>query len=90
MEDLPADLRGTSTARADPLLSEGQDGEAWTSETSFQEAKARAVESFERRFLTAALRRAGGNVSQAARDTGIHRQNLQKKLSQLGIDPSRV
>lgn len=51
----------------------------------FQEAKARVIDRFERRFLQAALERSGGNVSQAARKLGMHRQNLQKKLKQLGL-----
>ncbi len=56
-------------------------------EVDFQKAKALAVESFERSFLTATLRRHQGNISRAARVAGMHRQNLQKKLRQLGIDP---
>ncbi len=45
------------------------------------------IDTFERNFLTASLRRHEGNISQAAREAGMHRQNLQKKLRQLRIDP---
>ncbi|HVU90097.1 MAG TPA: helix-turn-helix domain-containing protein [Pirellulales bacterium] len=43
------------------------------------------IESFERAMITSALSQHGGNISAAARQLGIHRQNLQQKLNQLGI-----
>jgi len=52
---------------------------------SFREAKERAVETFERDFLLDALRRHGGNITKAAEDIGMHRQNLQQKMRELGI-----
>jgi DNA-binding NtrC family response regulator len=53
--------------------------------TSFAEAKRRAVEHFERTYLTLALERHGGNISQAAEAIGMARQSLQQKLKELGI-----
>src|SRR5262249_31597931 len=52
---------------------------------SFREAKERMVEAFERDFLTQALRRHGGNTARAAEELGMHRQNLQQKMKELGI-----
>src|SRR5437870_3710035 len=52
---------------------------------SFREAKARVVETFERDYLLGALRRHGGNITKAAEDIGMHRQNLQQKMRELGI-----
>lgn len=49
------------------------------------EAKTRLVENFERATIIAALEKNNGNVSAAARRLGMHRQNLQQKLAQLGI-----
>jgi DNA-binding NtrC family response regulator len=49
------------------------------------EARNRLVEALERWMISRALDAHGGNVSAAARQLGIHRQNLQQKLSQLGI-----
>lgn len=49
------------------------------------EAKSLLVESFERFAIEKALETAHGNVSAAARQLGIHRQNLQQKISQLGL-----
>jgi two-component system, NtrC family, response regulator len=52
---------------------------------SFRDAKAAVVETFEREFLVTALRRHGGNISKAAEEIGMYRQNLQQKMKELGI-----
>ncbi len=49
------------------------------------EAKNRLVEDFERAAIERALEQEAGNVSGAARRLGIHRQNLQSKMKQLGM-----
>ncbi len=79
--DLPADLRreiDLPTVGLAPNMGLGD-------EDDFRAAKARAIDSFERSILTAALRRHNGNVSHAARSLGLHRQNMQQKLRRLGI-----
>lgn len=43
-----------------------------------------AVDAFELRFLQAAVRRHGGNLSQAAAELGIHRNTLRSKLHRNG------
>jgi DNA-binding NtrC family response regulator len=53
--------------------------------SSFRDAKERAVQAFERDFLVQALRRHGGNISKAAEEIGMYRQNLQQKMRELGI-----
>jgi len=82
-EHLPAEARAGSP----PLPAPAAGPDAALPAADFQTAKAAAVDSFERRFLSGALRRHHGNVSRAAREAGMHRQNLQKKLRRLGIDP---
>jgi len=52
---------------------------------SFREAKDRIVETFERDFLVQALRRHGGNITKAAEEIGMYRQNFQQKMRELGI-----
>jgi DNA-binding NtrC family response regulator len=52
---------------------------------SFREAKERLVTQFERDFLLGALRRHGGNISKAAEEVGMYRQNFQQKMRELGI-----
>ena len=49
------------------------------------EGKSKLVEAYERASITRALQDQQFNVSAAARQLGIHRQNLQQKMSQLGI-----
>lgn len=46
---------------------------------------AEAKEVFEREYLFAALDRCGGNISLAAKESGIIRTNLYKKFKKLGI-----
>ncbi len=54
--------------------------------TPFAEAKRRAMARFETELITRELVRSNGNVSRAARALGVHRQSLQHKLKELGID----
>ena len=51
----------------------------------FAEARDRAMDAWERRFLAAALERHGGNVSATARALDLHRQSLQKRLRALDL-----
>jgi DNA-binding NtrC family response regulator len=55
------------------------------SASSFRIAKERVVAAFERDFLLRALRRNGGNITKAADEIGMYRQNLQQKMRELGI-----
>jgi two-component system response regulator AtoC len=48
---------------------------------SFREAR----EKFEREYFTRILQLAGGNVSEAARQSGIARQNFYSHVERLGI-----
>jgi DNA-binding NtrC family response regulator len=52
---------------------------------TFREAKDHVVGVFEREFLVQALRRHGGNISKAAEEVGMYRQNFQQKMRELGI-----
>jgi DNA-binding NtrC family response regulator len=74
------------------LDASGEDGgQAQGSELSvdlalpFKDAKARLVESFERQYWSARLDAAGGNVSEAARQGGIHRKSLEYLLKKLNL-----
>ncbi|MEM7351989.1 MAG: sigma-54 dependent transcriptional regulator [Acidobacteriota bacterium] len=86
LEDLPAEIRGGSGASRP--AAEAVHLTATDQQIDFQDAKTAAIDAFERDFFTAALRRHRGNVSRAAREAGMHRQNLQKKLRRLGLDPA--
>jgi DNA-binding NtrC family response regulator len=54
---------------------------------SFRVAKERVIEAFERDFLLQALRRHRGNITRAAEEVGMYRQNFQQKMRELGITP---
>jgi DNA-binding NtrC family response regulator len=81
-EITPADLFGAGAA------GNGCDGAttpAVASGLPFREAKERMVEAFERDFLLQALRRHAGNITKAAEEVGMYRQNFQQKMRELGI-----
>jgi DNA-binding NtrC family response regulator len=52
---------------------------------SFKEAKDQVVATFERDFILGALKRHGGNITKAAEDVGMYRQNFQQKMRELGL-----
>ena len=43
------------------------------------------VSDFEREFLSQALRRHNGNITRAAEDVGMYRQNFQQKMRDRGL-----
>jgi transcriptional regulator with GAF, ATPase, and Fis domain len=52
---------------------------------SFKESKVGMVEDFEVDFVKGALEKSGGNVSKAARETGMSRQSFQYLMKKYGI-----
>jgi DNA-binding NtrC family response regulator len=54
-------------------------------ELPFADAKRQTVESFEREYLSQALREHEGNVSRTATAIGMVRQSLQQKIRELGL-----
>ncbi|HWP49830.1 MAG TPA: sigma-54 dependent transcriptional regulator [Candidatus Limnocylindrales bacterium] len=73
IKDLPAPLR--EVPKPPPLSTSGI--------LNYKEAK----ERFEREFIIHALQRNKGNVTNAALETGIYRQNFYDKLNKYGINP---
>lgn len=55
----------------------------------FAEARALALEQFDRQFLGAALARHSGNIARTARALGLHRQSLQKLMARRNIKSVR-
>jgi transcriptional regulator with GAF, ATPase, and Fis domain len=55
----------------------------------FRAAKQRVVERFERDFLGRCLRKAGGNISQAARLAQIDYKNFYIKMQQYGLEAAK-
>src|SRR5262249_5254341 len=54
-----------------------------------QDAKARAIASFERAYIKELLERTGGNISQAARISGKERSRLGKMVKKYGLAQAR-
>jgi len=51
----------------------------------FHEAKEQLLESFEREYLSALLKRCEGNVSRAARESGLHRKSIERLLKKYDL-----
>ena len=76
--DLPPGLDTRGPAALRPV-------DAALADLPWAEARALAMDAWERDFLAAALERRGGNVSRTAQALGLHRQSLQKRLRQIGL-----
>jgi len=79
-------ISAAAVANADP----GHGGDAGDDEddgaaTPYLEAKAQVVDAFTRRYVQRLLKQTRGNVSEAARASGLERVSLQKILRRLGI-----
>jgi DNA-binding NtrC family response regulator len=79
--DLFANLSADSTEPFATAPAGGIDGAA----ANFREAKEQVVRAFERDFLLQALRRNEGNITKAAEEVGMYRQNFQQKMRELDI-----
>ncbi len=53
----------------------------------FKEAKAQMTDGFSANYIREALRESGGNISRAARLSGLSRVAVQNMLARFGIDP---
>src|SRR5690606_5648227 len=51
----------------------------------YREAKERAIHAFETSYFAALLQRAGGNVSEAARQAGLDRSNFRRAAKRAGL-----
>lgn len=78
---LPSDL--TLAADVDATGDQASTPFSWPAELAdlpFADAKSRAVDVFEKAYLSATLERAGGNISEAARQSGLDRSNFRRVL----------
>lgn len=80
LEDVPADIR-TAAVGEGGAPSSATPGAA----VDYREAKDR----FERDYLVRLISEAGGNISEAARMSGISRRHLYEKIEKLGIRTDR-
>jgi DNA-binding NtrC family response regulator len=80
VSDLPTEVR--SQRRPARILSEKGEAQTPLYALPFKEAK----RQFEIEYITKKLKENNGNVSRTAAQTGLHRQSLQQKLRELGIE----
>ncbi|MBI4871154.1 MAG: sigma-54-dependent Fis family transcriptional regulator, partial [Candidatus Riflebacteria bacterium] len=86
-EEPPAAQDGPDSADEQALLAAAAAGPAPTVleleslPRDFESAK----DEFERLFLRAAIRRLGGNISEVARETGISRRHIYRRMKSLGL-----
>jgi DNA-binding NtrC family response regulator len=81
-DELVADLPLGTLAR--PACSDDRATQCFTG--GLKEARAREIESFERRYLGWLLDRTRGNIAAAAREAGTERRNLGRILKRLGLE----
>ncbi|HEV7671442.1 MAG TPA: sigma-54-dependent Fis family transcriptional regulator [Thermoanaerobaculia bacterium] len=79
VEDLPEVMRTAGAA-------DGREDGAH-SPSSFRGAKQRVIEQFERGWIETALSTAKGNISEAARASGLDYKNFYAKMARYGIEP---
>jgi DNA-binding NtrC family response regulator len=79
-EILPAHLppRVTGQAREGPL--------PFNEHLSFKDAKEQLLENFEREYLSSVLARCEGNLSRAARESGLHRKSIERLVKKYQLD----
>ena len=81
-------ISAAAVTEADPGMGEQPQAEGLTESASagpYLEAKAQVVDAFTRRYVERLLKQTRGNVSEAARVSGLERVSLQKILKRLGI-----
>ena len=70
--------RLTSTGQKQPL--------PFNEHLGFHEAKEQLLESFEKEYLGALLKRCEGNISRAARESGLHRKSIERLVKKYDLD----
>ncbi len=86
-EEIPSEnLPGEITHAEKPSSSLGVREMLESGDVSFQDAKHRVVQTFEREFFLEAMRLQNWNISQTAIKLGMKRQYLQQKLKELGLN----
>jgi DNA-binding NtrC family response regulator len=53
---------------------------------SFKDAKEHLLESFEREYISQVLNRCNGNISRAARESGLHRKSIERLVKKYALD----
>jgi DNA-binding NtrC family response regulator len=76
LQHLPARVQGQQTEQPLPF----------NEHLSFKDAKEQLLESFEREYITQVLKRCDGNISRAARESGLHRKSIERLVKKYSLD----
>jgi DNA-binding NtrC family response regulator len=69
------------------LVGSSKDGPlSFNEHLSFKDAKEQLLESFEREYLTTVLRRCAGNITRAAKESGLHRKSIERLCKKYSLD----
>ena len=79
-----SDAPSSGALRAEPA---GAEDYRWALDMSFKAAKQKIIDAFEYGYMDMLLTETVGNVSEAARKSGIERGNFRKILKRLKIEP---
>ena len=80
----------SDVTQIDDIVKEDQVNSVDLSGESFRELRGDLLNRFESNFVKDALKRAGGNVSKAARESGLSRQSLQHLMRKYGIKTDEI
>jgi two-component system response regulator GlrR len=84
--DLPFGRKGPLVPDEPPVSSENEVPARSLADLPYREAKQRAVAAFEQSYFMEVLERAGGNVSEAARQSGLDRSNFRRAARRAGVN----
>jgi DNA-binding NtrC family response regulator len=69
------------------ILGEQQDaGLVFNEHLSFKDAKDALLQAFEREYIGQVLKRCEGNISRAARESGLHRKSIERLVKKYQLD----
>lgn len=63
---------------------------AFNEHLPFKAAKEQLLERFEREYLTGVLKRCDGNLSRAARESGMHRKSIERLVKKYQLNPKAL
>jgi DNA-binding NtrC family response regulator len=69
------------------ILGQGKDAPlSFNEHLSFKDAKEQLLESFEREYLVTVLKRCAGNITRAAKESGLHRKSIERLCKKYELD----
>ncbi len=87
--DLFSMLEGKNAERQLPLLNtkHSEDFSCYQNSGNYSESKKKLLAAFDSNFIIKIIRETKGNITMAAKISGIDRKNLYRKIKSLNIDP---